>query len=983
MAQTQANLSSGTGADFVLRGSAALLLERAGAAWLVESGKVAVFRTRAEGGRSAGVRRYVFTCHAGEALFDDSPPPSAAGNGHDGSRFVAVPLEDSRLRKVPLTDLAAAPGRPDGRPHDALEKWVEKVTDTFLGDFPPDPAANAGTGDLIHLTHGQVFRAPAGGVSWVRVEQGLAAVLGREDMRVGPEAGPIPLGSGAWLTAVRGTRLRVLKTGEAVEAGAVGAGLAWLHDLCFACLEERERRVAVQELARLQERRRLEDQDTARALNELRKVLDASGQAVVGGETELLTALAALEPELGTTFKAASRGTPLKPGEDPLPGIARASRVRIRHVLLREGWQKTDAGPLLGYLGEEKAPVALVRDPRGRYEVFDPRERARRPLDAATLARLGPQAVVFYKPFPQRPLGLFDVWKVGLRPYLWTGLWVLALSLGGTLLGMLPPQAMRWIFDYSIPDADRRMLTEYALALVAIAWGQASLSLVQGIATLRLRSGATATLQAATWDRLLRLPTRFFRRYATGDLLNRAMMITEVSQEISGTAMRSLVTGATTLLNLGLMFYYSTKLAWVGVVAALIAAVVTALLSAAVRRRALALQQLDGRQYGFVVQLINGIAKLRVAGAERRAYNHWARRYAEQLRLTSGLQLLHDLAQLFNFLLPTAGIVAIFWIAAKALAEPPADAKAAGAAGAAALSLGSFMAFYSAFGTFIHGASDVSTALVDILGAAAKRRLMKPILEAEPEVEASRVDPGRLVGAVRLERVVFRYRENGPVILNEVTLQAEPGEFIALVGPSGSGKSTVLRLLLGFESCEAGAVQYDGRDLTGLDLTAVRQQIGVVLQFGRINTGSIYDNVAAGNLVTLDEAWQALRDAGLAEDVSQMPMGVHTFISEGGGNLSGGQRQRLMIARALVMNPRLLYFDEATSALDNATQAIVNASVARRKVTRVVVAHRLSTVRDADRIYVLDAGQVIQLGTFDELCACEGLFKRMMERQQI
>lgn len=257
----------------------------------------------------------------------------------------------------------------------------------------------------------------------------------------------------------------------------------------------------------------------------------------------------------------------------------------------------------------------------------------------------------------------------------------------------------------------------------------------------------------------------------------------------------------------------------------------------------------------------------------------------------------------------------------------------------------------------------------------------QPILTAEPEVDPTKADPGRLAGRVVVDRVTFRYRPEGALILDQVSLYAEPGEFIALVGSSGSGKSTLMRLLLGFNSPLEGTVYYDGQDLASLDITAVRRQLGVVLQNGRINAGSIYENIAASTLLPVSSAWEAAEMAGFSDDIRAMPMGMYTFVSEGGGNLSGGQRQRLMIARALALKPKILLFDEATSALDNRTQAIVTESLDSLGVTRIVIAHRLSTIRNANRIYVIEAGRVVQQGSFEALAQEEGVFAQLIARQ--
>lgn len=294
---------------------------------------------------------------------------------------------------------------------------------------------------------------------------------------------------------------------------------------------------------------------------------------------------------------------------------------------------------------------------------------------------------------------------------------------------------------------------------------------------------------------------------------------------------------------------------------------------------------------------------------------------------------------------------------------------------------GRFLAFNTAFGVFVAGATSLSESAIRTLEIVALWERAKPILAAQLEVDDSKATPGRLCGQLALDHITFSYRNDEPV-LKDVSLNAEPGEMIALVGPSGSGKSTVLRLLLGFETPQVGQVYYDGQDLQGLDFYAVRRQLGVVLQNSRLNTVSVFENIASSNPIAIDQAWEAARMAGIANEIAAMPMGMHTIVSEGGTNLSGGQRQRLLIARALVSQPQILLFDEATSFLDNRTQAIVSESLDKLKVTRVVVAHRLSTIRNADRIYVLEAGRVVQQGSFEQL-AQEGLFARLMQRQMI
>jgi ATP-binding cassette subfamily C protein len=612
--------------------------------------------------------------------------------------------------------------------------------------------------------------------------------------------------------------------------------------------------------------------------------------------------------------------------------------------------------------------VALLSNRGSGYDLFDPRT-GRRALDAPTRARLAGTAVMLYPALPDRKLSHLDLAWFALRPNLRELGGGLALALVATLLGMAVPLAMRVLVDEVIPNGDGRRIGELGLLLVGAAFGQAAFSLAQGVAILRAQTRATTTVQAALWDRVLRLPVNFFGSFTTGDLLNRAMMVTQISQALNSAVLRSLLSGSLALLNLGLLGWYDPCLALLAAAVSLACSGATGGLAYLVRRRALELERVGARLFGLVVQLINGVGKLRAAGAEHRAYRHWAGHFAEQLCLTGSVRVLEDVGRLVGFVVPGLSCFALYALAAPRLTGGPGG-----------LTPGVFLSFAAAFGVFVTGLSAVAQALVDAADALARQRLLQPILEADLE-SAGRADHWPLEGGLALERVVFRYHPGGPAVLDGVSLSARPGEFIALVGPSGSGKTTVLRLLLGMERPESGAVTYDGKNLGGLDLAGVRRQLGVVLQSAHILSGTLFDNIAAGNPVGQDEVWEAVRDAGLADDVRAMPMGLHTFIAEGGANLSGGQRQRLLIARALVRHPKLLLFDEATSALDNVTQAQVAEALGRRRVTRVVVAHRLSTIQGADRIYVLSAGRVVQVGTFAQLLAEEGLFARMMARQ--
>jgi ABC-type bacteriocin/lantibiotic exporter with double-glycine peptidase domain len=368
---------------------------------------------------------------------------------------------------------------------------------------------------------------------------------------------------------------------------------------------------------------------------------------------------------------------------------------------------------------------------------------------------------------------------------------------------------------------------------------------------------------------------------------------------------------------------------------------------------------------GFSVQAVNAVSKLRVAGATDRVFAQWARLYSAKQKLSLQTATIKDRLRLVNMVAPTlAPVLACVYLLGRK--EPLAD----------------FLVCNAALSLLMSAASAAADHIASLVRAANLWQRVGTILTATPEKHAGQEHPGRLAGSISVKNVSFRYRAAGPVVLDGVSIEARPGECIAITGPSGSGKSALIGLLLGLMQPQSGSVSFDGRELGSLDAGEVRRQIGVVMQDGRILAGSIYENICAAGAHSMEAAWEAARAAGLAEDLEDMPMGMQTMVAEGGSNLSGGQRQRLLIARALILKPAILIFDEATSALDNRTQAIVTASLKRLAATRIVVAHRLSTIRDADRIYVLENGRVVQQGTYASLTLQAGLFSRLATRQR-
>jgi ATP-binding cassette subfamily C protein len=470
------------------------------------------------------------------------------------------------------------------------------------------------------------------------------------------------------------------------------------------------------------------------------------------------------------------------------------------------------------------------------------------------------------------------------------------------------------------------------------------------------------------------LPPNFFRTYGAGDMADRAAGINAIRGLVAKAGVGAVLGALSSIGYVFVMLKTSGKLT----VAALIITFILVGFTTACNYFQLRYQRQEiairGRISGLVLQLIGGVSKLRVGAAANHAFRGWAQKFSEQKRIAFAVGQVQNVSQTFSHgfpVLSSLGMFAtIFFLMSTAKAGDELS-----------MSTGSFIAFNTAFATFMAAMQALADSSLSLLRAVPIYERIKPILETPTETDETRADPGKLQGAITVSHVHFRYNEDSAWILKDVSLNIRPGEFVAFVGPSGCGKSTMMRLLLGFEKPGLGSIYYDGQDFSSLDARLVRQQLGVVLQESRVLPTDLFRNIVGTKQRTMDEAWEAAEMAGMAEDIRQMPMGMHTVVSEGGGTFSGGQRQRLLIARALVNKPKIIFCDEATSALDNKTQAVVTQSMNRMNATRIVIAHRLTTVANADRIFYFDGGQILEEGSYDELMAKNGLFAALAKRQ--
>lgn len=708
------------------------------------------------------------------------------------------------------------------------------------------------------------------------------------------------------------------------------------------------------------------------AINNLTAVLDTSRkehEQVEIDESPLFKACKLIGEASGMKFVQPLQSEGEKASENALVRISRASHIRFRQIKLEESWWRMDNGSILAFNGEEKRPVALIPTSPGNYEIHDPSTGMVSKANSISISSLSSIGFVFYRPLPFGEIKLKDIVRYGLE-----GCWkrdillLLMLGIAGGVFTMAIPIASSILFNRVIPLGESEYMWQLSILLTSGILAGGAFQLVRSIALLRLESKMDADIQASIWDRLLSLPVVFFREFSAGDLAMRATSITQIRRLLSGTVITAIFSSIFSFFNFGLLFFYDPGLASVAAAITAGTILVTSLLGYQRVRHQRSLISVNNKLASLVLQIIDGIAKLKVAGAEGRAFYLWSKEFGRQKKLSFRAQTVSNQVETLNSALPvlSTAIIFFFYVNLKDSIMSP----------------GNFIAFNAAFISFFAAMLSLSNAAVTAVEIIPLYENAKPILSTLPEYDEEKLDPGELKGDIEVSHLNFRYGPEDPLVLKDVSLHIEKGEYVAVVGPSGSGKSTLLRILLGFERPEAGCIYYDGHELEKVDIRNVRRQTGVVLQNGRLMAGDIFTNIIGSNLgLTLEDAWEAARAAGIEEDIKQLPMGMFTVISEGASTISGGQRQRIMIARAIVNKPRIIFFDEATSALDNRTQSIVSESLDKLKATRIVIAHRLSTVINCDRIIVMDQGSIVESGTYNELLAKEGVFAKMAKRQ--
>ena len=970
---TIGQLAARSGTSVPCAGNLPVKLNDADSVWFIDRGVVDLFLVEFKDGVEQAPPQHLLRCEAGR-LLPGVAPDEQEGNGKDTTlSLVAKGLPGTLLKRLPASLLSEV------HPVELAEQadtWLTAMTDTlarFVSHLPrPTALAEPGlTQSLVPCTlsvrRGVVWvSGPSLGASLFMDVVDPAQLAGAD----GPHEALIPLTRTSWVSLFDKATVSGKSTETLAQQGMLLPALASFHAIAFN-LERLNRRLAVADDANL-ERERITSRHTAEkaARQRLFNIYDLPiGRDAGVEDTVLADALQIIGGHEGIDFRIPARS---RPSDAPigLVDVLDSSGVRARRVRFKAkgNWWRGDSNALLAFRVEDGQPVALIPGMFGRYREVDPVTKRSVRVTAERAEVLQPDAWMFYRPLPSAEVKPADLLGIAMHGSAADLLRLVLAGLPGGLIKLLPAIALGFVANHVAAGGSSGALYAVAVTLALFGLLGALLHLLQGSALMRLEGRSTSRVEAAFWDRLMRLPSSVLHRHPAGDLATSGMTFQNLRDGLQGVVADSLLSIIFLLPVFAVIFFYDATLGVIALVfslVSLLATIAIGLLQVAPYGRMIsAVRRVAGRLF----QIVGGIAKLRVENAEGSAFAIWARDYREQKRAEIELGALEGHSRAFAAALPfLAGGVLLFAVAAVGDRNVP---------------VGDFLVVYIVFIAFQSAIARLGESFGAIAAMLPAFDQMRPLLATVPEAAVEGEPVERLGGEVLFDRISFRYDPDGPLILDDVTIRARPGEFVAIAGESGAGKSTLFRLALGIDLPTAGSVYYDGRDLRHLNLKQVRRKIGAVPQSVRLHPQDIWDNIVAHHEApTTEEVWQTARAAGIEKEIKAMPMGMMTMVGAGGAVLSGGESQRVTIARSLLDSPRVMLLDEATNWLDNENQAEVMQNLALLTSTRIVIAHRLSTLQQADRIYVMQAGKVVQSGSFNELMEEEGVFKELVKRQ--
>lgn len=652
--------------------------------------------------------------------------------------------------------------------------------------------------------------------------------------------------------------------------------------------------------------------------------------------------------------------------EAQLEYLLRPSGIMKRNVILRENWYEDGIGAMLAST-EDGNIVALLPTGMKGYTYYDHVKGKMVRMNKYNAKRIRPEAICFYKPLPMKKLTIKDLifYMMEIPSSMDIAMIVIMTALA-TLFGIFLPKVNNLIFSDVVNLDNTTVLISAMVLLIGVTVSRTLIDVTKNMVNGKIKTKMSIAIESASMMRILCLPASFFKKYTSGELTSRMGAISNMCNTLCDSILSFGLTSVFSIVYIGQIFRYAPKLASISIgiiLTTILFSFISSLFQMRIGREKM---ELAAKESGLIYSLLTGTSKIKLAGAEKRVFSKWANLYTKEATLSYAPPKIIMYNSVISMAITLIGNIILYYMAVEYQ-----------------VSVANYMTFNVAYGMVSGAFLTLSSGILMIANMKPVFEMARPILEEVPEISEQKRVVTELSGDIEINHISFQYEENGPVILDDISLHIEQGQYVAIVGQTGCGKSTLMRLLLGFEKTKTGTIYYDGRDIKSMDLKSLRRKMGVVMQDGKLFQGDIYSNIViSAPWLSEEAAWEAARMAGMEEDIKNMPMGMHTLLSEGGGGISGGQRQRLMIARAIAPKPKILFFDEATSALDNITQKTVSDSLDKLNCTRIVIAHRLSTIKQCDRIIVLDGGHIIEDGTYEELMKNQGFFAELVQRQE-
>jgi ABC-type bacteriocin/lantibiotic exporter with double-glycine peptidase domain len=839
-------------------------------------------------------------------------------------------------------------------------RWVQKVV------APNGEKLRLAPGENVVTTAESVASSNRQILGWLKVTSGTATYCGWKSAHVGVLDGAVPLTRGVWLTS--GLRCQIIDAEPPVDTAQWISACDLMGLLLAKSVVDAQRSRDQKRIKAVQQADLLGQQSVQAGLDSLagavvgemvnsEPITDRSSSALFAGfHVARATGLAVSE----SSWDAAK--VELSTGRNPIAIAAAYSSARARDISLSGNWWEVEGPPLVARDNKGEY-LALIWQGRN-WAVFtaeDPETSKKVDAEfASTLSRSATEIVPILPPTPTRLSKLLRLASARSKGDLTT---LIVMTAGIAFLAFFTPFILGKLAS-SISDVSTQTILTAVGALVLILMATTGWEIVRSLALLRVRVRGSAIAIGAIWDRMMRQRSTWHDKFTLGERMTQSTAVSTSATAVPDATIIALLDTVTILGGLAAIATTSSPLLISISLLLAVQLMVNLWFTKLGAKLTFARVSASSAATGRLMETLEAVNRIKVSGAEGRAFKRWA---SVQAKLTSADLSLRKLMVIQGLVLgawPVIGLIVIVSVSS-----------------ATGASFGDFVTAQTAAAIAATTLAATSMSASAVLNGQAVLAKIKPVLETAPEGFGQGIAPGRISGGITFTDIDFRYLPGSKPVLDGVSFTVNPGEHVAIVGPSGCGKTTLMRILLGLEEPESGVISVDGLDMASLDRPSIRRQIGSVLQSSKLLPGTIFANVDMGRGLTRDEVWQALASASVAVDVAAMGLGLDTPVVDGSGSVSGGQRQRILLARALAFDPRMLVLDEATSALDNVTQGVIVEFLDTLRLTRIVVAHRLSTIRGADRIIVLVDGKVAQMGTYEELTSTPGHFKELAERQ--